>query len=181
MNCDRFLTWLDDGRPDADRAESLAHAQTCASCTAQLAAADEIDLAFTGAPAAPRGFADRVMARVAVTPQQRPHVLSLANFPLAPAIPWWTRVAFEPVCVLAVILGAALLWRGAAVSAAVTVALAKFAAWAAVTPDMVPAGWLQPTMLATLALAPVAVLLSQQLYRWSSSLAGPRHAHMRVR
>ena len=181
MTCETFIRWLDDGRPEADRVAALAHGGSCASCAEQLAAAEAIDTLLVGAPAAPRGFADRIMARVAVTPQERPSVLAIDNFPLAPAIPWWARVALEPVCVLAVVLGAVLLWRGSVLTAAVTVEMAKFAAWAVVAPGTLANGWLPPTMLtaATFALAPLVFLGSQQLYRWSATLVGPRHVHLR--
>jgi hypothetical protein len=135
-------------------------------------------------PPAPEGFAARVMARVAVTAQERPR-LSLDTFPLAPALPWWVRATFEPASVLATVVAAILLWRGAALSGLVAAASNQLVGWLGARPLTVPVAplWLEPTTLAATALAaaPLLLLLARQLYRWSADLVGPRSVAIRTR
>jgi hypothetical protein len=49
---------------------------------------------------APGAFADRVLARVAVTPQVLPAAIAIARDPL----PWWVRPMIQPAGVLSVVL-----------------------------------------------------------------------------
>ncbi|MBI1797549.1 MAG: hypothetical protein HY076_06255 [Candidatus Eisenbacteria bacterium] len=132
---------------------------------------------------APEGFADRVMARVAVTPQRRAPVVTLGGFPLAPALPWWVRAAFEPACVLATVVAAALLWRGATLASLATAGAAQLVAWITRVPAVPSAAWWPPVVMmgAALAAAPLVFMLSQLLYRWSAGLVGPRRIALRAR
>jgi hypothetical protein len=147
---------------------------------------DELERALSRPPgAAPAGFVDRVMARVAVTRQERGRVPLAEVLPLFPTIPWWARAAFDPAAVLATLLVAMLLWRGDALLALVASGAAYLVAWQAqVSPAVVPAAnaataasvWLQPMVLTclTLAAVPLALMSSRLLYHWSAHLMGPR-------
>src|SRR5205814_3319291 len=183
MTCDAFERWLEDDRPEADRADALLHTRECRRCAAALRAVEAIESTLAAPPAAPGGFADRVMVRVAVTPQRRPFVPALDAFPLAPALPWWVRAAFEPACVLATVVVAVLLWQGTVLSALVAALAQQLVAWLSVSPALTVPMWVQPMTLAGagLAAAPLVFMLSQQLYHWSADLFGPRHAAVRAR
>ncbi len=109
FDCRQFERWLDDGGAllrdtgsalprDADLPR--AHAAGCVACARRLAAEDALAALFAvpaGAPPATAGFAARVLARVAQTPQAAPAPVapSLTAAP-ADALPWWIRVAARP-------------------------------------------------------------------------------------
>ncbi len=116
MDCAGFERRLDAGSWAAADAEAAAHAASCARCGAALAAARALDAALArSAVAAPGGFADRVMERVAHARAAR----LIAG--LEPEVlPWWVRAAAEPVTALSLALGALVLWQYPA--------LARFAA-----------------------------------------------------
>jgi len=124
MDCDRFQRWLDDGMPEAGLAPgdgagpALAHAAGCRRCGAALAAERELDAILARpACAAPVGFADRVMERVA-----RARSARIAALVEADAMPWWVRAAAEPVAAIALALAALVLWQRDAIT--------RFSAWA---------------------------------------------------
>jgi hypothetical protein len=113
-NCSEFDRWLDQGRPKERAAAAEAHASTCARCARTLAAELAIVAAFAlpvggtvEEPAAPVGFTDRVMARVAASNATR---RSLSPTP-ANDLPWWVSAAAEPVTVFAALLAALVLWQ----------------------------------------------------------------------
>jgi anti-sigma factor RsiW len=181
MTCHDLERWLDDGSPEADRPEALAHARTCPRCAAVLRTAEEIEGLLAAAPAAPGGFADRVMMRVEATAQISPRAFRIELLP--PTIPWWVRVTLEPACILALILVAMLLWRGNALVALASTAATQVGLWLTAMEANAPSGpWSQPVVLTCVLLgaAPLALLASQQLYRWSEALVGPRHLRLRV-
>ncbi|MGE5175629.1 MAG: hypothetical protein ACM3JJ_04565 [Hyphomicrobiales bacterium] len=108
MRCDAFERWLDEGMPAAGAEAALAHARACAACAASLTAARAVEAALrTAPPAAPGGFTDAVMARIA-------GVEPLASEPVPAAVPrapWWVEIGSEPA-----------LWVGAGLAAALAVA-----------------------------------------------------------
>lgn len=189
MTCQDLDRWLDDGGPPASHVEAMAHARICARCLAALAATDLLErLLEAPTSAAPAGFADRVMARVTATRQVGMRIPLAEVLPFFQTFPWWVRVALEPASLLAMLLASALVWRGDAVFALATSGAVYLAAWlanafpaaGAVAPPGTPGSapiWLQPTVLTCIALGtiPLALMGSRLLYRWSATLAGPRH------
>ena len=188
MNCHELDRWLDEGGAAAGRATAQGHARTCDRCATALRAADGLGAALALASyRAPADLADRVMARVAVTPQVRARVPLVDMLASVPALPWWVRASFEPATVFATLLASLLLWRGDALFALASRAAAVLVAWlAALAPagpsDAVATIWLQPVMLTSLVLgaAPLVLMSSQVLYRWSAGLVGPRHLRART-
>ena len=186
MNCHDLDRWLDEGSPEAQRARATLHARICARCLAALRAADELETLLAAAPAAaPAGFAGRVMARVAVTPQAGARVPLTELSPFMQSFPWWVRLALEPACVLAMVLASVLVWRGDALFALAASAAAQLASRLSPAPVVLPADapWLQPTVLTCIVLgaAPLVFMGSRLLYDWSATLVGPRHARLRAR
>jgi len=109
MNCAEFERWLDEGRPDADRAAAMAHRDACAECGERLAAhvalEETLRQRFAVAPAT---FTERVMARL---PERAfRHALPTD---LEPVLPWWIRALQEPATVLAFVTAALVLGTGA--------------------------------------------------------------------
>lgn len=101
---EQLSAWLDGETTPAETAAVAAHLETCADCRtlAELYRCDAQDTAATLAHPAPAGFADRVMAQVAVTPQEGP----APEAPTAkPGIPFWRRVSEWAVvcCVMAIV------------------------------------------------------------------------------
>ncbi len=180
-DCARFARWLDDGMPSDAAPAHEAHAAACAACAAALADARSLDLAFERAlAAAPEGFADRVMARVAGARRARP-----AAWIEPDALPWWVRAFADPAAVLALMLAALALWQYPL--------LARLAgsAWRVLSgpavsglvrlpglPQDLPrlAVFTDPYVLAGLALAglPLAWWAGLAMYRWTGEAAGPR-------
>ena len=168
MTCDAFDRWLDDGALEAGAAEARAHARTCDRCARALDALLEVEAALASTPSAPPGFTDRVMARVAVTPQAaaapRAAAGSLAAPFLPPAFPWWVRIAMEPAVLLAAVLAALFVRFGAPILGGA----AEVQAWLAhaEASTRVPAApW-----TAALFLLPALAWASWQAYRWSAAL-----------
>jgi hypothetical protein len=190
MTCGELERWLDDGGAPERYLEAMAHARICARCSAALGAMDELET-MLAAPsvAAPSGFAARVMAAVAETPQVPARIPVSELLPFFQTVPWWVRLALEPASLLAVLLASVLVWRGNALFALASSGAAQLAAWATrVLPApgpwvSAPADtiWLQPLVLTSVAVgvAPLAVMASRLLYRWSASLAGPRSLTVR--
>ena len=189
MTCRDLERWLDDGGAPDRYVEAMAHARICAHCSAALGSVDELEtlLAAPSAPA-PAGFAARVMARVALTPQVRARIPVTELLPFFETVPWWVRLALEPASLLALLLASVLVWRGDTLFALASSGAVQLAAWLARslhTPVPVPAPaiapadaiWLQPLVLTCIALgaAPLALMGSRLLYRWSATLAGPHH------
>lgn len=92
--CCAVSRWLDDGgaprHPDAARL--LDHASRCASCGAATAAARAVEALLEEASQVPAGFADAVMARIAVdaltaAPGAQPEPVRAA---------WWREVWRSP-------------------------------------------------------------------------------------
>jgi hypothetical protein len=107
MDCEHFERWLDDGLPETAGAGARAHAAACARCAAVLAAARALDAALErSALAAPAGFAERVMARVARVRLARPLAWIEPD-----VLPWWVRAAAEPATALSLALAALVLWK----------------------------------------------------------------------
>ena len=183
MNCHEFERWLDEGSPEAHRADALAHARACSRCAASLRAADEIEALLAAAPAVREGFADRVMLRVGATAQLSPRASRLELLQLTPAIPWWVRVTLEPACILSLMLVAVLVWRGNALFALAATTAAHVGSWLTVTASSgAGAPWSHPVVLTCIVLgaAPLAFMASQQISHWSESLVGPRHLRLRA-
>lgn len=179
-DCARFARWLDGGMPTAEAAAHEAHAAGCAACAAALADARALDRALERAlAAAPEGFADRVMTRLAGARRTR-----LAAWIEPDALPWWVRAFADPAAVLALMLAALALWQypllarlagsawrvlsGPAVSGLVRLpGLPQDLPRLAVLTD--------PYVLAGLALAglPLAWWAGLAVYRWSGDTTSP--------
>ena len=110
--------------------------------------------------------------------------------PFFQTVPWWVRLALEPASLLAILLASMLIWRGDALFALASTGAVQLAAWLAqamppavavqppaLQPDPVATLWLQPLVLTCIALgaAPLALMGSRVLYRWTETLAGPQH------
>jgi hypothetical protein len=191
VNCRELDRWLDDGGAPEHYLEAMAHARICARCSATLGGVDELERMLAGPSAAmPEGFTERLMARVATTPQVTIRIPVMELLPFFQTVPWWVRVAVEPASLLAILLASALLWRGEALFALASAGAIQFVAWIArglsvplPSPDpAVGAALIQPTVAAGIALAviPLVVMGSHALYRWSAALVGP-HARLRGR
>ena len=129
----------------------------------------EIARALNSFPSAPgAALTDRIMARVAVTPQA-------ALAPQAgPVLDWWVRAAAEPSVSLAGLLAALMLWNpaalvrlGGSLLQSVLTTLANAAD--RLSPPAPPAWLTAPTMTLALTMAalPAILWLSYSLYRWS--------------
>jgi hypothetical protein len=196
MTCGELERWLDDGGAPERYVEAMAHARICAHCSAALGTVDELEtLLATRTVPAPAGFTHRVMARVATTPQVRARIPVTELLPYFQTVPWWVRLALEPASLLAMLLASVLVWRGDALFALASSGAVQLAAWLAQTlpaaapvtspsvdPGPSPVLWLQPVVLTCIALgaAPLALMGSRVLYRWSETLAGPHHPRQRV-
>ena len=193
MNCHDVDRWLDAGSPEAERAAITLHVRICARCAVALAAAEALEMALAAMPpAAPDGFTDRVMARVAEGARVRVGIPVMEVLPLLRTFPWWVRLAFEPASLLAALLASVLVWQGDALFALATAGAVQLGTWlASATAIPAPAGstgplatlLLQPTILTCVVIgaAPLAWMMSQVLYGWSATLVGPRHIGMRPR
>jgi hypothetical protein len=191
MTCRDLERWLDDGGAPERYVEAMAHARICAHCSAALGTVDEMEtLLAMRTAAAPAGFATRVMARVALTPQMPTRIPVTELLPFFQTVPWWVRLALEPASLLALLLASVLVWRGDMLFALASSGAVQLAAWLAqslpasgpgpvpaVDPGPVAVIWLQPVVLTCIALgaAPLALMGSRLLYRWSAALAGPHH------
>lgn len=190
MTCRELERWLDDGGAPERYVEAMAHARICAHCSAALGGVDELEtlLAARSAPA-PAGFSARVMARVALTPQVRARIPVNELLPFFQTVPWWVRLALEPASLLALLLASVLVWRGDRLFALASSGAVQLAAWLtqslhaagpvpAIAPGPSDAIWLQPLVLTCIALgaAPLALMGSRLLYRWTAALAGPHRA-----
>ena len=192
MTCRELERWLDDGGAPERYVEAMAHARICAHCSAALGTVDEMEtLLAMRTAAAPAGFATRIMARVALTPQMPTRIPVTELLPFFQTVPWWVRLALEPASLLALLLASVLVWRGDALFALASTGAVQLAAWLAralpasvpvpatpVHPDPVAGVWLQPVVLTCIALgaAPLALMGSRLLYRWSAALTGPNQA-----
>lgn len=108
MNCAEFERWLDQGRPDEERAPATVHRETCGTCGERLAAQLALEEALRQRLAvAPAAFTDRVMARL----PERAFRPGLAP-DLDPVFPWWIRAVQEPATVLALLTAALFLGTG---------------------------------------------------------------------
>jgi hypothetical protein len=180
MTCEAFERWLDAGADSVLAAEASAHAASCARCAAAHAAMRELDALLESAPAAPAGFADRVMHRVAAAEAAR--AARPAWLTLPDDMPWWVTATAQPATALACVVAALVLWRGQALLAAGAGAVAATGpAWSLVS------SWAQdsaaalsaaltgvnPSVLLALALgfAPLVFMFSVQLERWCERLA----------
>lgn len=185
MTCGELERWLDDGGAPDRYLEAMAHARICAHCSAALGALDGLETMLAERPvAAPPGFTARVMAAVASTPQVPARIPVTELMPFFQTVPWWVRLAIEPASVLALLLASVLLWRGDTLFALASTGAVHLAAWltqampaagAVSAPGPTDAIWLQPLVLTCIAvgMAPIAIMASRLLYRWSASLAGP--------
>jgi hypothetical protein len=107
MDCGRFQLWLDDGMPASAAPDAAAHAGSCARCADEWRVARAIEAALAPASAAaPAGFTERVMTRVAQAP-----TAPGAGLLDADAIPWWVRAAAEPATALSLALAALVFWQ----------------------------------------------------------------------
>lgn len=116
MNCRDFERWLDEGMPDGTAARQ--HSDACDSCRSKLSAAEAMEAALAhGIPsgvAAPAGFTDAVMQRVANLEAARtPQRFGVVR----DAFPWWVRAAAEPSTAMALVLCALILWQSPAILA----------------------------------------------------------------
>jgi hypothetical protein len=196
VNCTDLDHWLDQGSPAESHLEAMAHARICARCQTALRVADELETRLGLAPLpAPDGLVEQVMAQVATTAQAPARIPLSELLPFFQAQPWWVRMALEPAAVLAILLAAVLTWRGEILFALASGGAVQLAAWiaqtfpvsgTAVLAPMARAEtpiWLHPAVLTStvLAAAPLALMASRLLYRWSESLVGPRHIRPRAR
>jgi hypothetical protein len=190
-DCGHFGRWLDDGMPAAEAAAHEAHASGCAGCAAALADARSLDRALERAlAAAPDGFADRVMERVA-----HARLARLAVWIEPDALPWWARAMADPAAVLATTLAALVLWQYPLLARVATAAwrllsgpavsgFLRFPGMSTVVPGFTVLA--DPYVLAGLALAglPIAWWAGLAVYHWSGDAPppGPRlHAGVSAR
>lgn len=205
FDCKQFARWLDDGgaggaHPDPELdACARVHAAECSDCARLLAADRSVDTLLRsdvpadrspGYAAAPPGFADFVMAQVALTPQVKivgepVRLPGLAALP-TDVLPWWIRAAAQPAGVLALVLAGVaaaftpqLLGVSRSVPAWSAGVLARLAGWLA--PGIVRANAIlggDPWILTgvTLALLPLVALASIALYRLGVVIAATRLA-----
>lgn len=178
MNCARFDRWLDGGRAADAEAEARTHARGCARCAAAREASLELEVALGAAPPAPAGFADRVMARVADTPQGAA-AAALAPAPVRalldlPALPWWVRAAIEPGALLAAAASALLLGWGGPLFHRASLASGWISQALAHAPAMPAPTEMDPRVMwvVTLAFAPAVAWASLRFYAWGRRLAG---------
>lgn len=117
MECPTFDRWLNEGRPDAQRADAHCHAESCSRCEAELASAQELTAALSQRFAtAPDTFTDRVLDRIATEERARP--VSVPPV-VEPSFPWWIRVLLDPATVLSCLLAAVVLATAPQVFAAI--------------------------------------------------------------
>lgn len=177
MNCTEFDSWLDRGRTAAEHAAALAHASACARCARSLATADAVDSMLAAPPeAAPAGFTERVMRRVADS--RRPLDAHSFDHPVA----WWVRLAAEPATALAMILAALLAWRGDRLMHAVP-PLERWATQASLalssaSPRTLEHAAQTPLIALALALAalPIVLWISWRAFVWVERACVPAHA-----
>lgn len=194
MTCRDLERWLDDGGAPEHYVEAMAHARICARCAATLGGVDELETLLARPAAAPRGFADQVMARVAITPQAPARIPVMELLPFFQTVPWWVRVALEPASLLAMLLASALVWRGDALFALASSGAGHVTAWLAralqaplplpsLEPGTIGAVLVQPAMVTGIALAvvPLTLMLSRFLYQWSAEVAGRHPGRLRAR
>lgn len=178
MTCESFDRWLDEGAGEDGAAGARGHARTCERCARALDAMLEVDAALANAPAAPHGFTDRVMARVALTPQEasapRTAAGVLAAPLLPPAFPWWVRIAMEPAVLLAAVLAALFAWFGGPILAGAS----RFQEWLAHA-GLSAHPSIDTPWTAALFLLPALAWASWQIYRWSASLTSKGAASFR--
>jgi hypothetical protein len=183
MDCKRFERWLDEGGEEEAGAGGHAHAATCARCAAALAAARALDAALARTPvAAPGGFVERVMERVARVRAAR------ASAWIEPEVlPWWVRAAAEPATALSLSLGALVLWQypalarvtAAAVQALASPAVATFMRRVSAPPVTLDLSVLaDPFVFTGLVLAglPLAWWAGLAVYHWTGDSRMPRSA-----
>jgi len=200
FDCLQFERWLDDGgalRPRAGESPAENHAQECPACGEKLAAERDAGQAFAAIgsgirmPPAPPGFAERVMARVALAPQEtalgRGFVPALVA--AGDAVPWWVRAAAQPSSVLALALaGVAVAFapqlarvaRGAPQWSAELLAVGASLLAQGTAPVAVAAGndpWVR--LAVTLALLPLVGVASIGLYRLGIGMATPHPGAVR--
>jgi hypothetical protein len=180
MTCRDLERWLDDGGAPERYVEAMAHARICAHCTATLRGMDELeDLLARPASRAPEAFTERVMARVALTPQAPAGIPVMELLPFFQTVPWWVRIAIDPAALLALLLASVLAWRGDALFALASGGAATLAAWLGQAlaaplpspdPGAVGAVLIHPYVLPALAigLAPLVFMASQAIYSWSA-------------
>ena len=170
MTCESFDRWLDEGALESAAAEARAHARTCDRCARAIDAMLEVEAALANTPAAPQGFTDRVMARVAVTPQEAAAPRPASGIPAGPlvpsAFPWWVQIAMEPAVLLAAVLAAAFVRFGGPILTGALRAQVWLAHAGASTHAAIDAPW-----TATLFLLPAIGGASWLIYRWSASVA----------
>ena len=117
MECPTFDRWLNEGRPDAQRADAHRHAESCPRCTDELAAARELTAALSQRFAtAPDTFTEGVLDRIAAEERARTHVTPPI---VEPSFAWWIRVLLDPATVLSCLLAAVVLATAPQVFAAV--------------------------------------------------------------
>ena len=193
--CAGFERWLDEGNDTA----AAAHAAACPACSPRWVAERAVSALWAGAAPAPRAdFVERVLARVAVTPQEVPPVVtakaSAALRPLAAieaamvreALPWWIRAAAQPACALALALAAVVAaffpqllgvardfpqWSAGAVS----VLTGAIAPWLGRADSIVGRDPVAGAGVA-LALVPLVLVVSTALFRLGASLTTVRFA-----
>jgi hypothetical protein len=114
MICAHFERWLDDGRPDRHAPVMTKHAALCTLCQRALGAAIAVEEAVTLESAATPGadFNDSVMRQIHA--RQAPLPLRQGT------LPWWARLAAEPLISVSVALGATMALNGRALWIAAT-------------------------------------------------------------
>jgi len=184
MNCRELERWLDDGGAPERYVEAMAHARICAHCSAALGGLDELEeLLAQPLAVLPAGFTERLMARVAETPQVPARIPVMELLPFFQTVPWWVRVVVEPASLLALLLASALVWRGDTLFALASGGAATLASWlgqalAAPLPSLDPgavgAVLVHPYVPAALAigLAPLVFMASRAIYAWSAERVG---------
>jgi len=165
VNCGSLERWLDEGMPGSGAAAARAHASGCPLCGPRLREAERLEaLLSMPAAAAPEGFADRVLARIAR--EREPRVAPAAVLPEPRRLPWWSWVGADlalPITIAAASMFVGLM-QAAFVLAARPIPFPNFA----IAPGVIRAAMDGSPFRAaavTLAALPPVLLLSYALYR----------------
>jgi len=107
MKCPELERWLDEGMPEAGRADALRHGESCAGCAELLAAAAAVEAMLRDDPvaiepvAAPPGFTNAVLARIEHAGRSPSRSGAWVGAPRQRE-PWWITWALDPVSVVAI-------------------------------------------------------------------------------
>ncbi|MEO6461827.1 MAG: hypothetical protein ABIP29_02015, partial [Candidatus Eisenbacteria bacterium] len=190
FDCTTFARWIDAGGADATRVtQAAAHASACAPC-AEAWAGERAIVALLRGPgvvaATPPDFAERVMARVALTLQDAAAAMPAPARVPSEMFPWWIRAAAQPASVLALALaGVVTAFTPQLLGASLDAPQWSAAALALLTGTLAPSLGRADALVGSdplagaavsLALLPLVALVSMGLYRLGASMTTARFA-----